>query len=88
MIRIIKSKTYKGMKDQIDRLTKQILKQQNELKVLIDTKAVLDRGFSSLSEELFETKKYVKYLKTILTRNKISYDKKEEKEKNKCKNKK
>ena len=88
MIRIIKNKTYKGMKDQIDRLTKQVLKQQNELKVLRDTKAVLDRGFSSLSEELFETKKYVKYLKTILTRNKISYDKKEEKEKNKCKTKK
>ena len=30
MLRIIKNKTYKGMKDQIDRLTKQILKQQNE----------------------------------------------------------
>ena len=88
MIRIIKNKTYKGMKKQINKLTEQILIQQNELKVLRDTKVALDRGFDSLSEELFETKKYVKYLKTILTRNKISYDKKGEKENNKCKNKK
>lgn len=84
MLRIIKNKTYKGMKDQIDRLTKQILKQQNENSQLKNEKLALDRHIEDQKNEIHRQTSEIKKLKTLLTKNKISYVKKE-KEVSKCK---
>ena len=84
MLRIIKNKTYKGMKDQIDRLTKQILKQQNENSQLKNEKLVLARHIEDQKNEIHRQTSEIKKLKTLLTKNKISYVKKE-KEVSKCK---
>ena len=84
MLRIIKNKTDKGMKDQIDRLTKQILKQQNENSQLKNEKLALDRHIEDKKNEIHRQTSEIKKLKTILTKNKISYVKKE-KEVSKCK---
>lgn len=84
MLRIIKNKTYKGMKDQIDRLTKQILKQQNENSQLKNEKLALARHIESQQNEIHRQTFEIKRLKTLLTKNKISYVK-EEKEVSKCK---
>lgn len=84
MLRIIKNKTYKGMKDQIDRLTKQILKQQNENSQLKNEKLALDRHIEEQKNEIHRQTSEIRRLKTLLTKNKISYVK-EEKEVSKCK---
>ena len=84
MLRIIKNKTYKGMKDQIDRLTKQILKQQNENSQLKNEKLALAKHIESQQNEIHRQTSEIKKLKTLLTKNKISYVKKE-KEVSKCK---
>lgn len=84
MLRIIKNKTYKGMKDQIDRLTKQILKQQNENSQLKNEKLALDRHIEDQKNEIHRQTSEIRRLKTLLTKNKISYVK-EEKEVSKCK---
>lgn len=84
MLRIIKNKTYKGMKDQIDRLTKQILKQQNENSQLKNEKLALDRHIEEQKNEIHRQTSEIRRLKTLLTKNKISYVKKE-KEVSKCK---
>ena len=84
MLRIIKNKTYKGMKDQIDRLTKQILKQQNENSQLKNEKLALAKHIEDQNNEIHRQTSEIKKLKTILTKNKISYVKKE-KEVSKCK---
>lgn len=84
MLRIIKNKTYKGMKDQIDRLTKQILKQQGENSQLKNEKLALAKHIESQQNEIHRQVSEIKKLKTLLTKNKISYVKKE-KEVSKCK---
>lgn len=84
MLRIIKNKTYKGMKDQIDRLTKQILKQQNENSQLKNEKLALAKYIEDQKNEIHRQTSEIKKLKTLLTKNKISYVKKE-KEVSKCK---
>ena len=84
MLRIIKNKTYKGMKDQIDRLTKQILKQQGENSQLKNEKLALAKHIEDQNNEMHRQTSEIKKLKTILTKNKISYVKKE-KEVSKCK---
>ena len=84
MLRIIKNKTYKGMKDQIDRLTKQILKQQNENSQLKNEKLALAKHIEDQNNEIHRQTSEIKKLKTLLTKNKISYVKKE-KEVSKCK---
>ena len=84
MLRIIKNKTYKGMKDQIDRLTKQILKQQNENSQLKNENLALAKHIEDQKNEIHRQTSEIKKLKTLLTKNKISYVKKE-KEVSKCK---
>ena len=84
MLRIIKNNTYKGMKDQIDRLTKQILKQQNENSQLKNEKLALAKHIESQQNEIHRQTFEIRRLKTLLTKNKISYVK-EEKEVSKCK---
>lgn len=84
MLRIIKNKTYKGMKDQIDRLTKQILKQQNENSQLKNEKLALAKHIEDQKNEIHRQTSEIKKLKTLLTKNKIFYVK-EEKEVSKCK---
>lgn len=74
-MKIIKTKTYKGMKEQIDKLTKQILKQQHELRVLQDTNASLGNECDIYFEKMKERDKEIKRLKTLLTKNKIAYKK-------------
>ena len=60
MIRIIKSKTYNGMKDQINRLTKQILKQQNELSSIKNNSAVKNTIIAEMQEQIYNLKKIIK----------------------------
>lgn len=84
MLRIIRNKTYKGMKDQIDRLTKQILKQQGENSQLKNEKLALAKHIESQQNEIHRQASEIKKLKTLLTKNKISYIK-EKKEVSKCK---
>ena len=74
MIRIIKSKTYNGMKDQINRLTKQILKQQNELSSIKNNSAVKNTIIAEMEEQIYNLKKDNKNLKSLLTKNKIDYN--------------
>lgn len=73
MIRIIKSKTYNGMKDQINRLTKQILKQQNELSSIKNNSAVKNTIIAEMEEQIYNLKKDNKNLKSLLTKKKIDY---------------
>lgn len=73
MIRIIKNKTYKGMKDQINRLTRQILKQQNELSSLKENDAIKNTIIAEMEERVYNLKKDNKNLKSLLTKNKIDY---------------
>lgn len=73
MIRIIKNKTYNGMKDQINRLTKQILKQQNELSLIKDNNAIKNTIIAEMGEKINILKKDNKNLKSLLTKNKIDY---------------
>ena len=93
-MKIIKTKTYKGMVDQIDRLTKQVLKQQgelhklqNDIQDLQDDKQTLTKMYNQendnhnealnrnakLATDIDGYKKEIKRLKTLCTKNNISY---------------
>ena len=74
MIRIIKSKTYNGMKDQINRLNKQILKQQNELSSIKNNSAVKNTIIAEMEEQIYNLKKENLHIDTFDCINAIHFD--------------
>ena len=73
MIKIISNKKYKKLIEQNERLTKQILRQQNELSIIRNDKVQLVCDNTKLGDDICDLKKQIKNLKSLCTKNNIDY---------------